>query len=135
MMIHMSFIKILSTFELRLLSTDYWALLFIGCLSLFVPLLWATFPVYLLFKAKRRSSDPVKGQKKSFYTLSDVVLFIQRNHLNALSNAIESNPDILYCEYKNQNLLMWCKHYNNSQAQSVILQMTKKYPKPELLSA
>lgn len=130
----MSFIKLLSSLEFNLIPTDYWTLLFIGCLSLFVPFLWASLPVYLIFKTKRKSHKPLPVLSTKC-PVSEVVLFIQRNHLKSLSQAIDSNPDILYCEYKNQDLLMWCKHYNNSKAQSVIIQMTKKYPKTQLLSA
>ncbi len=130
----MSFIKLLSSLEFKFIQTDYWALLFIGCLSLYIPFLWASLPVYVIFKTKRKAELPIPIQAPSC-PVSEIVLFIQRNHLRSLSSAIDSNPDILYCEYKNQDLLTWCKYYNNSKAQSVIIQMTKKYPKTQLLSA
>lgn len=130
----MSLLKLLTTLEFKLITTDYWTLLFIGCLSLFIPFLWASLPLYLIFKTKRKEHKAVQT-KRINCDLPEVVLFIQRNHLQSLSQAIESNPDILYSEYKNQNLLSWCKHYNNAKALSVIIQMTKKYPKDQLLSA
>lgn len=136
----MSFTKLFITFfnnhEIHLFSNDYWTLLFMGCLSLFAPVLWVCVPFYLCLRIKKKSpfvAAVIKVRRQCPF--SDAVLYIQRNHINSLSEAIESNPELLYGEYKNQNLLMWCKHYNNFKAQSVVIQMTKKYPRTQSISA
>ncbi len=131
----MDTINKLIKFELQLLTPDYWILLFLGCLSLFLSIMWISLPFYLALKVRKRSDTQPALNPMTKCPLSEVVLYIQRNHLKSLSQAIESNPDLLYKEYKNQNLLMWCKHYNNSKAQSVVLQLSKKYPKTQLISA
>lgn len=132
----MSFNKFFQNHEINLFSNDYWMLLFIGCVSLYLPVLWILMPCFLALRVKKKS-PPLASVSlfKEKCPFSEAILLIQRNHLKSLSAAIDSNPELLYGEYKNQSLLMWCKHYNNSKAQSVVIQMVKKYPKTQLISA
>ena len=129
----MNLYKHIEEWEIKLNSRDYWALLFIGCLSLFLSYLWISLPFYLGFKLNKKTHASVHNAGNS--SLPEVLVLIQRNHLQSLSVAIESNPHLLYSEYKNQTLLMWCKHYNNSKAQALIIQLLRKYPKTQPLSA
>lgn len=122
----------LSTFSLPFViglgPNDFWAIMLVGCLSLFIPKLAWIIPIYLLFKTTKRCS---LGNNKKILPpkeMEQIVLFIQRNKLESLTKAIESNPTILHCDYKKQTLLSWCKFYNNTKALMVVLQMIKKYP-------
>lgn len=119
--------------KLSLDTHDYWGLLFIGCLSLFVPLLSIVAIVYLMFKINRRTI--VQELKEQPPEIEQLILFIHMNHLQSLTEAIESNPQLLYMDYKKKSLLHWCKHYNNTKALMVINQMTQKYPKTVNLAA
>lgn len=135
----MSFFKLFNNLEINLFSNDYWTLLFMACLSLYAPVLFICMPCYLALRVKKKSPSLRNILRfKDKCPISEAILFIQRNHINSLTQAIESNPELLYSVYKNQSLLMWCKHYNNSKAQSVVLTMAKKYPKThktQLISA
>lgn len=122
----------LSTFSLPFViglgPNDFWVIMFIGCLSLFVTKLAFIIPIYLMFKTTRR---PVVSKAQKIQPpkeMEQIVLFIQSNKLESLTEAIESNPKILHCDYKKQTLLSWCKFYNNTKALMVVLQMIKKYP-------
>ncbi|AUO00109.1 hypothetical protein DOM21_00175 [Bacteriovorax stolpii] len=61
--------------------------------------------------------------------LEQIILFIQMNHLQSLTEAIEGNPGLLYLCHKKRSLLYWCSHYNNTKAHMVVIQLIKKYPK------
>lgn len=67
--------------------------------------------------------------------LEKIILFIQMNHLQSLTEAIESNPALLYLCHKKRPLLYWCTHYNNTKAHMVVIQLIKKYPKENSLIA
>jgi vacuolar-type H+-ATPase catalytic subunit A/Vma1 len=107
---------------------DFWAIMFIGCLSLFVPKLAFIIPIYVLFNTTKRRSLGKAKRIQAPKEMEQIVLFIQSNKLESLTEAIESNPTILHCDYKKQTLLSWCKFYNNTKALMVVLQMIKKYP-------
>jgi hypothetical protein len=120
-------------FEVCLISNDYWVILFICCLALFEPRLIIGVGIYMLFKTSRRVVSLEKKYRPS--DLEQLVLFIHMNHLQSFTLALESNPNLLYCDYKKKSLLHWCKFYNNTKALGVVIQMTQKYPKEELLAA
>jgi len=125
-------IEDLSTFSLPFViglgPSDFWAIMFTGCLSLFVPKLAFIIPVYILFKTTKRRSLGRAKRIQPPKEMEQIVLFIQSNKLESLTEAIESNPSILHCDYQKQTLLSWCKFYNNTKALMVVLQMIKKYP-------
>lgn len=121
-------------FECSLGARDYWCLLLIGCISLFISKLAWIIPAYLLFKTTTKKIQ-FAYQSAIPKEVEQVVHFIQSNHLQSLTEAIESNPDLLYCDYKKQSLLSWCKYYNNTKALMVVIQMSKKYPRRELIAA
>ena len=114
-------------FESSLVPNDYWALLFIGCVSLFIPMLGFAIPIYIFFKTSRRTVAK-KVIKEVPRELEQIVILIQKNRLQSLITAIESNPTVLHCDYNKHSLLSWCKFYNNTKALMVILEMLKKYP-------
>lgn len=119
--------------EVSLIANDYWAMLFILCISLFYTKLIILIPIYILFKThKRIKKEEAELAPKE---LEQLVLYIQMNHLQSLTEAIESNPILLHGYYKKKTLLSWCKAYNNTKALMVVIQMTKKYPKEKALSA
>lgn len=120
-------------FQVCLISNDYWAILFICCLALFEPRLIIGVGIYMLFKTSRHVVIPEKKDRP--IELAQLVFFIHMNHLQSFSEALESNPNLLYCDYKKKSLLHWCKFYNNTKALGVVIQMTQKYPKEELLAA
>lgn len=119
--------------ESCLAINDYWAMLFICCVSLFMHKLLWVIPIYILFKTNVRIV--VKEAKAHPPELEQMVSFIQLNHLQSLTEAIESNPTLLHYEYKKKDLLSWCKFYNNTKALMVIIQMSKKYPREKMLMA
>ena len=103
---------------------DYWAILFIGCISLFAPKILWVLPIYFLLKTHKRLI--IKSHLKSRPELGQIVTFIKMNHLQSLSEALESNPSLIYCEYKKKSLMSWCEHYNNASAQKIISQISSK---------
>jgi hypothetical protein len=113
-----------SSLRCQLSIGEYWGLLFFSCVSLFVPKLWFAVFGYIFFKTTRveMKLNPLPVE------LPNIVLHIQLNHIESLTKAIESNPEILYLQYKRQNLLAWCQYYKNPRAQSVILQLMAKHP-------
>jgi len=115
-------------FVIRLGPIDFWVFIFIGCLSLFMTKLIFAIPIYLLFKINKRVSIGKIDNPLPLKEMEQIVLFIKSNKLENLTNAIEQNPTILHCDYKKQNLLSWCKFYNNTKALMVVLQLIKKYP-------
>jgi hypothetical protein len=125
-----------SQIEMRLVANDYWCLLFICCISLYIHKLFFGVFVYMAFKVtkidKRADLRAIYEPPKE---IDQIILFIHMNHLQSLSDAIESNPQLLYCDYKKKSLIHWCKHYNNTNAIVMINQMTQKYPKETFLAA
>lgn len=101
---------------------DYWAILFIGCISLFATKVLWILPVYFLFKIQKRII--IKSQKKPCPELAQIVAFIKLNHLQPLAEALESNPSLIYCEYKKKSLMSWCEHYNNADARKIIAKIS-----------
>ena len=121
-------------FVIGLGPKDFWVIIFIACLSLFITKLIFTIPIYLLFKISRRV-PPVKTYNfKTPKEMEEIVLLIKSNKLENLTEAIEQNPIILHCDYKKQTLLSWCKFYNNTSALMLVLQLIKKYPPEKVLS-
>lgn len=119
--------------EVSLIAQDYWCMLLIMCVGLFIPKLITLIPIYILLKTHRRvKKEEFEANPRE---LEQLVLFIQMNHLQSLTEAIESNPILLYGMYKKKTLLCWCKAYNNTKALMVIIQMTKKYPKQKAFVA
>lgn len=115
-----------------LVAKDFWTLLFISCLALYVPLLWTAFFFYLCFKTLVQFKLENITEKENVQC--EVVNSVQMNQLQKLSEAIEANPDILYCDYQRRSLIAWCRYYKNTNAQELIIQMMKKYPK-EMIAA
>jgi hypothetical protein len=113
--------------ESRLGKNDFWVMLFICCLSLFAHKLFWFIPAYILYKTRIRmvvkKEMPIAPPE-----IEQIVSFIQMNRLQSLTEAIESNPLLLHCEFKKKDLLSWCKFYNNTKALMVVIHMTKKYP-------
>ena len=110
-----------------LATKDYWTLLFISCLALYAPILWAAFVIYLCFKTHDQFKKKSITEKENVQC--DVVNSVQMNQLQKLSEAIDANPDVLYCDYQRRSLIAWCRYYKNTRAQELIIQMMKKYPK------
>lgn len=121
-------------FVISLGPMDFWAMTFIGCVSLFITKLAFLIPIYLLFKTTRRVSLIKASKILPPQEMEQIVLFIKSNKLQNLTEAIELNPTILHCDYKKQTLLSWCKFYNNTKALMVVLQLIKKYPPEKAMS-
>lgn len=115
-------------FVIGLGPSDFWIITFIACLSLFITKLTFIIPIYILFKTTKRVTAPNPHKLQAPKEMEQIVLFIQKNKLQNLTEAIELNPSILHCDYKKQTLLSWCKFYNNTKALMVVLQLIKKYP-------
>ena len=113
-----------------LATKDCWTLLFISCLALYAPILWTAFAIYLCFKTHHQFQ--LNNILKKENAQCDLVLSVQLNHLNKLSEAIEANPDILYSDYQRRSLTAWCRYYKNTKALELIIQMMKKYPQKML---
>ncbi len=119
--------SLLLPFESSLTSNDLWGMVFVLAIALFIPPLAWLIPIYVICKTNRRV---VAREKEDFpKELEQAVLFIQMNHLQSLTEAIESNPGLLHAVYKKHSLLHWCKYYNNTKALMVVIQLLKKYPK------
>lgn len=121
-------------FVIGLGPNDFWIMIFIGCLSLFMTKLVFLIPLYLLLKTTKRASIAKTYKFQAPKEMEQIVLFIQSNKLQSLTAAIELNPSILHCNYKKQTLLSWCKFYNNTKALMVVLQLIKKYPPEKAIS-
>lgn len=128
--------KVALPIEMQLVANDYWALLFICCVSLFAHKIFFGVFIYMVFKIKKihKRSD-LREIYEPPKELEQLILFIHMNHLQSLTEAIESNPQLLYCDYKKKSLIHWCRHYNNTKAILVINQMTQKYPRDGYLAA
>lgn len=125
----------LPSIEVRLGQSDYWVILFICTLSLFASKLFFGVFLYCLCNVRLHFKNQHKSFEKAPADFEQIISHIHANRLRSLAEAIESNPQILYCDYKKKSLLVWCKHYNNRNATSIIFQMTQKYPKEILSSA
>ena len=121
-------------FAIGLGPKDFWVIIFIACLSLFITKLIFTIPVYLLFKISIRPPPAKTYNFKTPKEMEEIILLIKSNKLENLTVAIEQNPVILHCDYKKQTLLSWCKFYNNTSALMLVLQLIKKYPPEKVLS-
>jgi hypothetical protein len=110
-----------------LATKDYWTLLFISCLALYVPILWTAFAIYLCVKTHSHFLQSNLNQKESVQ--SSIVHSLQFNKLDELTVAIEENPEILYCDFQRRSLMNWCRYYKNTRALEVVIQLMKKYPK------
>jgi hypothetical protein len=129
-------LRFLGSFEFNLSSNEYWGLLFIGCLSLFVSKLIFVALLFLAFKIKlTRKKSFSNTRNLSTFEIENIVSLIHLNQLQLLSEAIELNPQLLYCSYKKKSLLLWCNHYNNTKAVLVVNELSQKYPKMEHLAA
>ncbi len=126
-------LNILFPIEATLIKEEYWSVLFISCFAMFYPKLLLPIWIYLVYKTNFSIADEEIKQRPD--EIEKLVLYIHMNHLQSLTEAIESNPQLLYCDYKKKSLLHWCKVYNNTKALSVVIQMTQKYPKEQLLAA
>lgn len=113
-----------------LATKDYWTVLFISCLALYAPLLWAGLILFLCFKTHNQFQQNNINVKEN--AQSDVVRSVQLNQLQKLSEVIDANPDILYCDYQRRSLIAWCRYYKNTKAQELIIQMMNKYPKENI---
>ncbi len=125
--------SLLLPFESSLTSNDIWGMVFILAVALFIPPLAWTIPIYVICKTNRRVA--AKEKEEFPKEIEQAVLFIQMNHLQSLTEAIETNPNLLHAVYKKQSLLHWCKYYNNTKALMVVIQLLKKYPKEKALTA
>lgn len=110
-----------------LATKDYWTLLFISCLALYAPILWTAFGIYLCYKTHAQFQHNTLTEKEHVQNV--IIQSVQMNRLEELSQAIESNPDILYCDYQRRSLVAWCRYYKNTKAQELIMHLMKKYPK------
>ncbi len=106
---------------------DYWVILFISCFALYSPLLWFVCVAFLCYKTYVRFQHSHIVEIENAQSI--VVQSLQLNQLQCLSEAIESNPEILYCDYQRRSLIAWCRYYKNTRAQELIIQLMKKYPK------
>lgn len=121
------------TFENHLETNDYWALLFISCISLYISYLWLVIPIYLFIKVQRRPALAYRASPGG--EIEQVINYIRLDHLESLQIAITANPDLLHASYKKQCLLSWCKFYNNPKAQLIVAELSKKYPKKIAIAA
>ena len=113
-----------------LATKDYWTVLFISCLALYAPMLWAGLIVFLCFKIRNQFEQNNITEKENVQC--DIVKSVQLNQLEKLSEVIDANPVILYCDYQRRSLIAWCRYYKNTKAQELIIQMMSKYPKEKL---
>lgn len=118
--------SILLPFESSLTSNDLWGMVFVLSIALFIPQLFWLIPIYVILKTNRRIA--AKEEEEFPKEIEQVILFIQMNHLQSLTEAIEANPRLLYALYKKSSLLHWCKYYNNTKALMVVIQLQKKFP-------
>lgn len=118
-----------------LASKDYWTILFISCLALYAPALWAACALFLCYKTQTQFKQIHIAQIES--AQHAIVQSIELNQLQKLSDAIETNPEILYFEYQRRTLIAWCKYYKNTRAQELVMDLMNKYPKgsKELMAA
>ncbi|MDO9182658.1 MAG: hypothetical protein Q7U04_09630 [Bacteriovorax sp.] len=108
-------------------ARDCWTILFISCLALYAPICWASLVMFLCYKVYSQFLQNNIMAKE--IVQCDVVLSVELNKLQKLSDAIDANPDVLYCDYQRRSLIAWCRYYKNTQAQELIITMMKKYPK------
>lgn len=107
-------------------AKDFWSLLFLSCLALYVPVLWVACALFVCYKIFSQVQQNNIEEQESIQCI--VVQSVEFNRLQVLSDAIEANPDILYCVYQRRSLVAWCRYYKNTRALELILQMMEKYP-------
>ncbi|GEM_PF-752082 len=113
-----------------LATKDYWTMLFISCLALYSPILWTGLGLFLAYKLIKCIQESAVSQRQ---IVQDVIIqSVLKNNLLELELAIESNPDILYCEYQRKSLEAWCRYYKNTKAQELIMQLKQKHPRKSL---
>lgn len=54
-----------------------------------------------------------------------IILYIQMNHLQSLTEELIIKPEISEKKYRNRTLLYWAKHYKNVEAHKIILRTIK----------
>ena len=108
-------------------AKDFWTLLFISCLALFVPYFWGSCILFLIYKMITQVQKNSILELENFHC--DIVRAVELNQLESLNNAIDANPEILYCVYQRRSLVAWCRYYKNTRAQELIMQGMLKYPK------
>ena len=113
-----------------LATKDYWTLLFISCIALYVPILWITFVFFLIFKIIAHFKQSHIEEKQN--AQDELIEALQKNNLTKLSEKIDDNPDILYKSYQRRSLINWCRYYKNTKAQELVLQKMNKYPEHTL---
>lgn len=116
-----------------LATKDYWRLLFISCIALYAPILWTAFGIYLAFKLYSQFRETNVSEIEN--SQNKIISSLQMNRLEEFAQAIDANPDVLYCDYHQRSLMAWCQYYKNTKAQNVVEKMMKKYPKKESLAA
>jgi hypothetical protein len=119
-------LNFLTSLRCPLSINEYWSVLFIACLSLFMPKLWIGLFAFFFYKTHREKMV----LRPALVDLPNLVLHIQMNHLTSLTSYVERNPEILYYQYKNLSLLSWCIYYKNQAAHSAISDLMKKHPRP-----
>ena len=113
-----------------LAAKDYWTLLFISCLALYAPLLWTAFGLYLCYKTHNQLQQNNIAEKECAQI--EVIMALQKNRLDLIAQAIDENPDILYCDYQRRSIIAWCRYYKNTAAQELVMQMMLKYPQESM---
>lgn len=113
-----------------LATKDYWTILFLACLALYAPILWAACGLFLCYKTHLQFR--FKHRVAIENVQNTIVKCVELNQLQKLSEAIETNPDILYCDFQRRSLIAWCRYYKNTSAQELIIQLMKKYPKEKI---
>ena len=92
--------------------------------SFFFPPLLILFPPYLLMITHQQIKKEHELQQPE--RMGKVVLCIQMNHLQTLTEIFEDDPELLTQNYKKKSLHYWCKHYNNTKAHALILELAKQ---------
>ncbi len=92
--------------------------------SFFFPPLLIIMPAYLLVV----THNQIEKERKILQPerLGKVILCIQMNHLQSLTEIFEEDPELLTLNYKKKSLHYWCKHYNNTKAHALIIELTKQ---------
>ena len=92
--------------------------------TFFFPPLLILFPVYLLMITHQQLL--LEHERDQPERIGQVILCIQMNHLQTLTEMFEDDPELLTQKYKKKSLHFWCKHYNNTKAHALILELTKQ---------
>ena len=113
-----------------LATKDYWTMLFISCIALYSPVLWTALGLFLAYKILKCVQESSISQRQIVQNV--IIQSVVKNDLLELEMAIESNPEILYCEYQRKSLEAWCRYYKNTKAQELIVQLKQKHPRATL---